>query len=174
MAADRDQDEDLYVAEAGGLQTILGGRSETPRFARISADGTAILIGTNHSLVRGDRDRDHDVYRLEGGRYSLVTNARRLNRWVDGSSFRAASVDLSVVFFGTTERLLRADRDRNEADIYVSRPAGLALVTKPFRRPAQPLVGALGTAEPARTAGSSSGAAAALARASHPTTRGST
>lgn len=86
-------------------------------FAGASTDGTRVLIASNESLTGDDSDGGYrDYYEAAGGVLTLRTPGGA----VAGAQLGAiGSADMSVVVFGTSDRVTNADQDYS-ADLYRS------------------------------------------------------
>ncbi len=143
-AEDTDAALDLYLysdAEGGPpllvSKTAYGGNAEEPvrmsrgvlhnlpRFARaaprmLADDGRRVLFMTNEPLLPQDTDSATDVYEWFDGTVRLLS--------VGGDArdvlFLGASLDGASVFISTPERLVSADDDAGDYDLYAARIGG--------------------------------------------------
>jgi hypothetical protein len=82
--------------------------------------GSRVLFSTAEQMVSGDGDSAKDIYALDGGVTSLVSD--RLKPGPDGvadATFDAASTDGTRLIFHSTEQLVNGDTDGSE-DVYVA------------------------------------------------------
>ena len=83
----------------------------------IANDGATIFFDTDEPKVDGDNDSAWDSYKRSGGTTTQVTRGEINGSGPFDANFLGCSTDGSKAFFGTQERLLRADGD-NTFDIY--------------------------------------------------------
>jgi Tol biopolymer transport system component len=132
VSGDTDGGNDVYERSEGTTSLVSGGTSSAPaNIAQengsgrpaISSDGTKVLFVTAEPLVGGDTNGAVDIYLWSGGSPSLVTSGTCTQGGSCGSTFDAATADLSKLLFTTTERLDPADTD-SSADVYETPTAG--------------------------------------------------
>lgn len=133
VAADGDENDDIYRQDVGGGAPVLVSRGEAScpacwsgdfdaRFNQASADASRVVYTTAEGVLAEDTDGEDDIYLrdLGAGTSSLITIAPSycpLKKGNCGATFVGSSGDGLHVFFRTVERFTLEDGD-NEADVY--------------------------------------------------------
>jgi Ca2+-binding RTX toxin-like protein len=122
------------AASASAADRVLdllstGNTVEPVAYKAESTDGLRVIVETPNSLSADDGDLQTDVYQLENGTYTLLSD--RIKGGPDEASaatFNGASADGSRVFFSTNEQIVDGDTDI-QADVYERTSGGTTLLS---------------------------------------------
>jgi hypothetical protein len=115
---------DVYERSAGSTTLVStgpagGGCGGTfSCLARISDDGSRVLIGTDRQLTSDDSDSQYDVYLRAGGTTTLVSTGPSGGNGALPAFASALSADGTRAVFWTTEQLVSQDTD-SARDVYM-------------------------------------------------------
>lgn len=111
---DTDEANDVYERASGSTALVTpGSEALSAIFDKASPDGTTVLFSTREPLGGGDSGEKLDVYRQSGATTTLVTPGSP----EFDASYLGASSDVSVVYYGTQQKVSSADLD-SISDIY--------------------------------------------------------
>lgn len=103
-ADDTNDDSDLYLASAGGVERIaLGSALTKHELKALADDGSAVVLQTTQTLAPGDMDAKPDLYRWTSGSGTVELLTPGTTGALD---FVAASRDTSRVVFSSDEGLV--------------------------------------------------------------------
>jgi hypothetical protein len=120
---DTDSALDVYRRTSSGTTLIskgpAGGNGDLPvnQFDGISEDASRVFFSTKESLTADDTDSDIDIYERSATGTTRVSVGPLGGNGAFYADFRGASLDGSVIFFDTAEKLTGDDGDRTR-DIY--------------------------------------------------------
>jgi hypothetical protein len=125
VASDQDTANDVYERSGGTTSLISigpagGNGSKSASLDWISSDGstTAVLFGSEESLVSADADEFHDVYARSGGTVTLRSLASTGGNGPYNASFAGASDDGQHLFLVTDEPMVPAADTDTALDVY--------------------------------------------------------
>ncbi len=106
----------------------IAGLPSPPRITRITDDGSRVVFQTADALVPRDDNGAMDVYEWHDGVVNLISDGHA-NR---GSYYFDSSADVSTIFISTAAKLVAADSDNGDQDLYAVRiDGGFPESTKP-------------------------------------------
>jgi Tol biopolymer transport system component len=121
--ADTDTTQDVYE-RSGGETTLISTGPESRNgpasasFAGASNDGSHVYFITTEALLAEDEDANADIYMRSGAETSLVSTGSIGGNGPFSAGLHGVSVDGSMAFFVTQERLAADDDFLNEEDVY--------------------------------------------------------
>jgi hypothetical protein len=122
-SADTDTTQDVYE-RSGGETTLISTGPESRNgpasasFAGASNDGSHVYFITTEALLAEDEDANADIYMRSGAETSLVSTGSIGGNGPFSAGLHGVSVDGSMAFFVTQERLAADDDFLNEEDVY--------------------------------------------------------
>jgi hypothetical protein len=132
--ADSDSSADIYERSAGTTKLVSAGQVNgngafDPSFRGVSADGKRVFFETTEPLIGADTDTAQDVYERAGGTTRRVSTGLVNGNGAFSAGFSGASADGTRIFFKTNEKLVGADADASQQDIYERAAGTTKLVT---------------------------------------------
>jgi hypothetical protein len=124
-AEDTDVEARDVYERAGGITALVtpGDADLDATFDRASPSGALVLFSTREALVGGDSGEKLDIYLRNGSATELLTPGSP----AFDATFLDASVDLSVVFYGTAQKVAPADQD-SIIDVYQRSAGGSSVI----------------------------------------------
>jgi hypothetical protein len=126
-AGDADNTTDALVVDTatGAITSATPGTAQSVWPNAVSADGNTVVFETDEQLVDADDDTSQDLYRSQGGAFTLLTGGVAQ----EDALFRGASADASRVVFASDEALPGTGDTDGTADFFVSDGTTIQRVT---------------------------------------------